>query len=197
MKKFEKLLEEEVEKKSKEYRNPIKRETFVKLVNDDNLKINKRLDKNRIDAFERIWNTAMTLTRRRYGFGRNDTNLKFSEITSMFAKENTYYKSSILENFENSDGKGIIEKFNDAERKTYEERTDNFLRKYGDEKVYSDEDKTLNDYFDDYKKGKISKEKMNFIIADFEEGNQEYLSQDYHGKNYESALSIINEQFEE
>lgn len=199
MSKFDKLDDLEIQKIQRtDYKhNEIKQKTFKDIINSDNLKI-KEYDTNRVDAFNRIWENAKTLVRRRYSFGRNDTGLSFNELVSMFVRENTFYKSSILENFENANGKNVSERFLNAERATYNDRTKQFLSKYGEEKVrseYLNKTKTLNDFFEDYKSGKISKEVMNSIIDDFKETNEEYLSVDYRGKNYESNEALLNDYF--
>ena len=138
----------------------------------------------------------MQLARKRYSFGRNkEIGMTFSEIASMYTKEYVYYKSSILGNFEQSEGKTIFEKVLNAEKKSYKDRTKDFFKKYGDEKVYTTDDKTLNDYFKEYEQGKITKEELNFIIYDFKDSNEEYLSTDYKTKYFESAESIISDNF--
>ena len=194
---FKKLTESEISKYEKHLSNDYKKDAYRKIINSDTLKYNKSIDKDRNDTFERIYRGAMTLARRRYGFGRNaEIGMSLSEIASLFAKEYVFYKSSLLSNFEETEGKNVYEKFLNAEKKTYEERTDNFFTKYGDEKVYATNDLTLNDYLNQYKEGKISKEKLNYIIEDFKESNEEYLNTDYKANNYESSSSFINDYFD-
>ena len=138
----------------------------------------------------------MQITKKRYAFGRNlEMGMSLVEIASMITKEYVFYKSSILSNFEEAEGNSIFLKFENAEKKTYAERTKSFFEKFGDEKVYTTEDKTLNDYLNEYKEGKISKEKLNWIIDDFKENNPEYVSTDYKIKYFESAEAIISDNF--
>lgn len=194
---FNELTQTEIEKQSKKYkRNPEKQKAFEKVVNSKFLKT-KNTDNNRIETFERLWKEATTLTRKTRSFGKNKNYLSFSENVGLLVTENTFYKSSVLENFISANGKNITEKLENAERKTYEERTDVFFAKYGTEEItYKDETKTLNEFFEDYQNGKISKEVMNDIIAEFESSNEEYLSVDYSYKNNESTQSLINEVME-
>lgn len=196
--KFEKLSSEEVERNSRKYRNEYKRQAYKDVINSDTLKFDEKLDKNRTEAFERIWNSALTLTRKRYSFSRRkDLNLPFSAVIKNFVKEHTFYKSSVLGNFMSSEGKNIDEIFAGAEKKTYEDRTKDFMEKYGDENAEDNRGvvKTLKEWFKDYKEDNISREKLNWIIQNFKDENEEYLSNDYHGKNFESADSIKNDYF--
>ena len=193
---FRKLTENQIEKYASNIKNKVKRDAYLKTINSDTLKYDKTIDNNRNEAFERIYNIAMQLARKRYSFGRNkEIGMTFSEIASMYTKEYVYYKSSILGNFEQSEGKTIFEKVLNAEKKSYKDRTKDFFKKYGDEKVYTTDDKTLNDYFKEYEQGKITKEELNFIIYDFKDSNEEYLSTDYKTKYFESAESIISDNF--
>lgn len=194
---FEKLTKSQIDKYSDKIKNEYKKDAYTKTINSDTLKIIKGTDKSRNDAFERIYRTAMQVAKRRYAFGRFRENgyLSLSEVASIMTKEYVYYKSSVLSNFEDAEGKTLFKKFENAEKKTYEERTDNFFKKFGTEKVYTTDDKTLNDFLNDYKEGKISKEKLNSIIEDFKETNAEYLSTDYKTKNFESSDSIREDYF--
>lgn len=196
--KFEKLSLTEIEETVKKYRhNEEKQQAFREVINSDGLKISNK-DRNRTEAFERIWNSAVTLTRKRYSFGRyKDLESPFSAVVRKFVKENTFYKSSILGNFMESTGKNIDEIFADAEKKTFKDRTENFMNKYGDEEAEDNRGvrKSLNEWFNDYISGNISKEKLSWIIQEFKEENEEFLSNDYKGKNFESAEAIRNEYF--
>lgn len=193
---FRKLTENQIEKYASNIKDETKRDAYVKTINSDTLKIDKTVDTSRNDAFERIYKTAMTLAKRRYSFGRNaEIGMSLVEIASMYTKEYVFYKSSILGNFEQSEGKNIFERVENAEKKSYQDRTKEFFKKYGDEVVYTTDDKTLNDYLREYEEGKISKEELNFIIYDFKDSNEEYLSTDYKTKYFESAESIISDNF--
>lgn len=193
---FRKLTENQIEKYASTIKNEAKRDAYEKVINSDTLKVDKTIDKNRNDAFERIYRSAMQITKKRYSFGRNEElGLSLVEIASMLTKEYVFYKSSVLGNYENAEGKSVFKKFENAEKKTYEQRTEKFFKQFGDEKVYTTEDKTLNDYLNDYREGKITKEELNFIIYDFKDTNEEYLSTDYKTKYFESAESIISDNF--
>ena len=193
---FRKLTENQVEKYASKIKNETKRDAYIKTINSDTLKIDKTIDNDRNEAFERIYKSAMLLARKRYSFGRNaELGMNLNEIASMFTKEYIFYKSSILGNFEESEGKTIFERVSNAEKKAYHDRTKDFFKKYGDEIVYTTDDKTLNDYLKDYEEGKISKEELNFIIYDFKDSNEEYLSTDYKTKYFESAEAIISDTF--
>ena len=193
---FRKLTEKQIEKYASTIKNEAKRDAYEKVINSDTLKVDKTIDKNRNDAFERIYRSAMQITKKRYSFGRNEElGLSLVEIASMLTKEYVFYKSSVLSNYENAEGKSVFKKFENAEKKTYEQRTEKFFKQFGNEKVYTTEDKTLNDYLNDYREGKITKEELNFIIYDFKDTNEEYLSTDYKTKYFESAESIISDNF--
>lgn len=195
MKNFDFLSKTEIEKASKKYRrNPYVKETFEMYINNPNLKINKRSDKNRIDAFERILGKARTITRRITAFGRYKTGYQFSEFMTMLVKEDILYRSSFLNSFEKAKGKDIAERFTNSEKLNFFGRTKEFRKKYGDEMMqYGNENKPLKQYFEDYKKGKISQERLNFIIYDFKDLNPEYLSQDYKANNYESKEATLED----
>lgn len=192
MNKIDFLSNEEIEKYKKIYKNEEKFSSFKNVVNTSYL-VEKTGIKNRVEAFEKVWNDAKHLVKRRYSFGRNDTNKSFNEITKMFVSEYVFYESSVLKNFENEEGK-LLERFEKTEKKTYGDRTEALFEKYGDEIFYG---KQFREYLQDYLDGKISKEELNDIIQEFKDTNNAFLEnqgdESYKRNGFEINETIANE----
>ena len=168
-------------RKTKNYiKNPEKRQLFKDIINSNFLKV--KGNESRITAFNKIWRKAQRVSRIIYG---KDTSIsQRSKISANFVRENTYYKSSFLQNFSYSKKVDLETSIHRAEVKTFSERISKFLQKYGDTPVQTSygrlitknegEGLTLNDYFEKYSNGEISKEEMSTIIKNFKESNTYY-----------------------
>lgn len=161
-------------------RNPEKRELFKEIINSIFLKTKR--NESRITAFNKLWRKSQRVARIIYG-GTKDISQR-SKIAANFVRENTYYRSSFLQNFSYSKKVDIETSIHNAEFKTFSERLSKFLTKYGDVKIQNSYGKlisisegsglTLNDYMEKYKNREISKEEMSAIIKNFKESNTYY-----------------------
>lgn len=155
--------------KTKNYiKNPEKRQLFKDIINSNFLKV--KGNEKRITAFNRLWRKAQRIAKIVHG---KDLNIsQRSKIAANFVRENTYYRSSFMDNFHYSKNVELEKSIHDAEFTTYMERVKKFMEKYGDTKVNGEiieglSGLTLNDYLEMYKNGQITKEEMNEIIDYF------------------------------
>ena len=167
--------------KTKNYiKNPEKRQLFKEIINSNFLKT--KGNESRITAFNKLWRKSQRVARIIYGGTKNIS--QRSQIAANFVRENTYYRSSFLQNFSYSKKVDIETSIHNAEYKTFSERLSKFLNKYGDTQVQNTYGRlntisqgsglTLNDYMEKYKNGEISKEEMSTIIKNFKESNTYY-----------------------
>lgn len=158
-------------------RNPEKRQLFKDIINSNFLK--RKGNESRITAFNRQWNKAQRISRLIYG---KENISQRSKISANFVRENTFYRSSFMSNFRYSKKIEIEKSVHNAEYKTYEERTKNFMNKYGEMIVKGEVIKglsglTLNEYLEMYKNGEISKDDMNEVIDFFKTDTDYYKGQ--------------------
>lgn len=159
-------------------RNPEKAQLFNDIINSNFLK--RKGNESRITTFNRLWRKAQRIARTVFGSEKNIS--ERSKIAADFVRENTYYRSSILDNFHNKKGIDISESFRNAETKTYLARIEKFIEKYGDSKISGDiigihSDLSMNDFVDLFKNGSIDKDTMNEIIKYFKTGTEYYQKQ--------------------
>lgn len=158
-------------------RNPEKAKLFNDIINSNFLK--RKGNESRITAFNRQWRKAQRIARTVFG-SKNIS--ERSKIAADFVRENTYYRSSILNNFHSKKGIDAEESFRDAETKTYLARIEKFLEKYGDSKLSGDvigihSEMTMNEFVELFKNGSIDKDTMNEIIKYFKTGTEYYQKQ--------------------
>ena len=174
------IISKYTDKKSKNYiRNPEKRQLFKDIINSNFLKT--KGNESRITAFNKIWRKSQRIAKIVYG---NLSVSQRSKISANFVRENTYYRSSFLQNFTYSKKIDLETAVHNAEFKTFMDRISKFLNKYGNVPVqntygkhlsiYEGSGLTLNDYVEKYKNGEISKEEMSAIIKNFKESNTYY-----------------------
>lgn len=159
-------------------RNPEKRELFKDIINSNFLK--RKGNENRITAFNRLWTKAQRISRIVKG---KDINIsQRSNFAANLVRENTYYRSSFLDNFRYSKKVKLDDAIFDAEFKTYFERTKSFREKYENEIVNGEiitgfKNLTLKDYFEMFKNKQIDKDTMNEIIDFFKTDTAYYKGQ--------------------
>lgn len=160
-----------------------------------------RKDYGKFPDFEEMWSKAIKLSKQLYQFGKRKEYQKYSEVALTFMKDTYRFKEKgILNRVYSDTGRTIFEKFENTKVGIYEDRTSNFFKKYGDETIkYSytnkngekvTEEKTLSEFFEDFKNKEISQEVMNDIISNFKLTNASYESETYRGRNYESSGSV-------
>ena len=139
------------------------------------------------ENFEQNWKQYIRAYVGKFGFGR--TKEKLSNQVSLImreqilAQEGRYGNKNLFKRIENIETKSATEILN-AEKEIYEERTENFREKYGEEILWQngDDKSTVNDLFEKYKNGEISQNQMNDIIETVKKTSPEYLSTENYNK---------------
>lgn len=150
-------------RKSK-FKNPYKQKAFEEFVGKN---------KHDLEQFNIIWKRSVKNARRIYGFGKHKGFKDISKNAEVFAVDEIRYKGGSINNLiETAEGNDYYEKFENTEKTIYEKRTQEFFNVNGSDTMkYGNEEKTMNEWFEDYKNGKISKETMNEIIKEYKDTN--------------------------
>ena len=130
--------------------------------------------------FEILWKESSKAARRLYNFGKRKKFKNIAENARVFFQDELYYSGTGI-NFNKvllgASQNNIEDVYTDTEKQIYELRTEKFFKKNGYiEYEYSfdenrKEKKTLDEWFNDYKNDKITKEEMNDIIKTYKEQN--------------------------
>ena len=148
------------------YRNKLKQSAFESYERNPN---------KTTDLFENMWGKSMKTARKLYNFGKNKEFRNISKQARVFFQDDLFYGdreltfNKALENVKASEMKEV---FADTEKEIYMKRTKTFIENNGENEFeYNGEEKTLEEWMEDYNSGEISKEEMNDIIKQYKEQN--------------------------
>ena len=151
MKKYEKLFDDTFNIFEKEYG------TFDKRMLENDVRDAIRLAKTSIDF------RLKTLTKRQLK-GKSKSEIGYELARDILLDKAIYKSESYLDKWELD----MENKVNSFDIFQYTERTKNFMLKYGTEKQkYGKSTRTLEEWFERYKSGRIKKSTMNKIITKF------------------------------
>lgn len=144
-----------------------------------------------IEVLEFLWKDTMSLARRFIGGKRNKFKQKYSEVALYLAKEkllqSRYGGASFYAYYQKAKGTEG-ERYEYALKQEYANRTKEFRRKYGDEKVeFNGKTKTINEWFKEFGKT-ISKNDMNDII-DIMKNNEEVGYKEFYNSNGQNGAT--------
>ena len=131
-----------------------------------------------LEQFLAIWNRSLKNVRRIFNFGKNKEFSNISEKTKMFTIDEVVYKGSSFNNiFESMPGNDYLKNYKDAEVEIYRKRTEVFMEKHGGINCeHEGKTKTLSAWFREYADGRITKQEMNDIIAEYKEQNPDRIA---------------------
>ncbi len=139
------------------------------------------------EDFSKKWNDTLNKEVRHYFTGKNILHRNFGSTTNFLLREkllaDRFKTKSFFKFYEEYNGTEQ-EKYEYAEKMTYEQRIERFLEIYG-KNIYEFENgkpKTINDKFEEYLSGDINQDDMNKIIEEFKHSSD--YTKDERGNDY-------------
>lgn len=129
--------------------------------------------------FEELWREIRAYSRQEKKFGLNQYNIQ--KNTKIMFNEYLDFGSSKYKSYLKKRNVDISfeEKYKFAMKDSYLGRTQKFFEKYGDREF---DGVLLNEWFQRFWNEIITKDELNKIIEEFQEGDPDYQKQEYHAK---------------